>query len=178
MNARNLFVEFYCLPILDIIAIVAVATWYFLRLNTNLQKYWMWKFFLSLSFLGATAIITYLTISNREMLSEGNRFLVPFHSYREVWNGGNPEIYRSNFMNAVLFYPAGLLGTVILPKKWPGWVRILLVVAVFCGISVGIEYVQYSYALGRCEIDDVIHNTLGALLGAIISGASGNLPKK
>lgn len=90
-----------------------------------------------------------------------------FHSYSEVRNGGNPEIYCSNFMNAVLFYPAGLLGASLLPKKWPGWCRCLLVVLVLAAMSAGIEFLQYRYCLGRCEIDDVIHNTAGALLGSI-----------
>lgn len=30
-----------------------------------------------------------------------------------------------------------------------------------------IEYVQFFYALGEPEMDDVIHNTLGALLGTL-----------
>ena len=69
-------------------------------------------------------------------------------------------------MNAVLFYPDGLLTAALLPKKWPAWAKLLLIAVIFCGISVGVEYMQYIWSLGRCEIDDVIHNTLGALVGA------------
>lgn len=93
--------------------------------------------------------------------------IAPLQSYREVWSSGNIEIYRSNFMNVVLFYPAGLLATLILPRKWPGWRRCILVVLVLAAMSAGIEYLQYHYALGRCEIDDVIHNTAGTLLGSL-----------
>ena len=42
--------------------------------------------------------------------------LLPFHSYRAVIAGENKEILRSNFMNVVLFYPAGLLTCELLPK--------------------------------------------------------------
>ena len=37
-------------------------------------------------------------------------------SYREVWSRDNVELYRSNFTNTVLFYPAGLLGASLLPR--------------------------------------------------------------
>ena len=70
-------------------------------------------------------------------------------------------------MNAVLFYPAGLLATVLLPEKWPGWCRCVLVVILFGAMSAGIEYAQYFWQLGRVEIDDVIHNTAGALAGSL-----------
>lgn len=35
------------------------------------------------------------------------------------------------------------------------------------GLSVFIELIQYKYGLGRCEVDDVIMNTLGALIGTL-----------
>ena len=59
------------------------------------------------------------------------------------------------------------MATLILPRKWPGWRRCILVVLVLAAMSAGIEYLQYHYALGRCEIDDVIHNTAGTLLGSL-----------
>ena len=77
------------------------------------------------------------------------------------------KIYRSNFMNMVLFYPAGLLAASLLMRKWPEWCRFILVVTVLAALSAGIEFLQYHFCLGRCEIDDVIHNTAGALLGCL-----------
>jgi glycopeptide antibiotics resistance protein len=38
---------------------------------------------------------------------------------------------------------------------------------VLAALSAGIEFLQYHFCLGRCEIDDVIHNTAGALLGCL-----------
>jgi len=115
------------------------------------------------------AIITYATVFGRSTPTHNAISLIPFHSYREVQNGGNPEILRSNFMNVILFYPSGLLTASLLPKKWPWWFRIILIVLLFAGLSVAIEYFQYSYGMGRAEIDDVIHNSLGALIGASVS---------
>lgn len=117
-------------------------------------------------------VIAYSTIFVRDGGDLLQHKFVPFHSYREVQNGGNPEIYRSNFMNVILFYPAGLLATSLLPKKRPGWWRCLLVVLALTAMSAGIESLQYCYALGRCEIDDVIHNAIGALLGSLALACS------
>ena len=119
---------------------------------------------LLLCWIGA---VGYTTLGTRNDTQIVQINLEMFHSYREVWNGGNPEIYRSNFMNVILFYPAGLLATSLLPQKWSGWCRCLLVVLGLTAMSAGIEFLQYHFALGRCEIDDVIHNALGALLGSL-----------
>ena len=49
--------------------------------------------------------------------------LIPFHSYRELLAGGDEELLRSNFMNAVLFFPGGVLLGALLPGRWPVWKR-------------------------------------------------------
>lgn len=117
-------------------------------------------------------IIVCVTLWQRSACGSSTTIVLqPFHSYREVWNGGNIEIYRSNFMNVVLFYPAGLLATSLLPRKWPGWCRCVLVVTTLATMSAGIEFLQYRCCLGQCEIDDVIHNTAGALLGCLVAMA-------
>ena len=89
----------------------------------------------------------------------------PFHSYRLAFSGAEPELFRSNLMNVILFYPLGLVGTALLPRKKEG---LWLVAALFL-CSVGIELLQYGLALGQAETDDVLHNTLGAALGVWIA---------
>ena len=157
----------YCLSIGKAIPLIAFVTCGFLKLEKSVSQYRIWRWLKSVTVLVLITVIVYATIGNRSGGDDLVHELIPFHSYREVWNGGNPEIYRSNFMNVILFYPAGLLATSLLPKKWPGWCRCLLVVFVLTAVSAGIEFLQYHYSLGRCEIDDVIHNTLGALLGGL-----------
>ena len=115
------------------------------------------------------AAVVYITVGQRSGSGGYGVYLVPFHSFREVAAGGSRELYRSNFMNVLLFYPAGLLAVALLPERWPGWLRLAVTVLCLTLLSGGIEYVQYRFAMGRCEIDDVIHNGLGALLG----GAAG-----
>lgn len=163
---QSLFHQFYCLPIRDILVLMAVATWCFLRLRLQFRNHMLWKFFHGAAFLGFTAVILYLTVTTRENASSSVLSLVPFHSYREVLDGGNPEILRSNFMNAVLFYPSGLLMASLLPERWPRWCRVLLITLLFAGLSAGVEYLQFTRGMGLAEMDDVLHNSLGALLGA------------
>lgn len=165
---RDIFLWFYCLPIGKVIILVGITTiayiWFheWHRVSQVIKAV---DAILLICWLGA---IVFATLWQRSAYDSSTTIVLqPFHSYREIWNGGNPEIYRSNFMNAVLFYPAGLLAASLLPKKWPGWCRCMLVVLVLATMSLGIEFLQYRYALGRCEIDDVIHNTAGALLGSL-----------
>ena len=69
-------------------------------------------------------------------------------------------------MNVFLFFPLGLTLSNALTQKWHRWVRIALTTLVGYIFSAGIEYVQYRYALGMAEVDDVICNTLGAFIGS------------
>lgn len=61
-------------------------------------------------------------------------------------------------LNILLFIPLGLL---LGDKGWK---------AVFLGflLSAFIEFIQYIAVLGYCEADDVLNNTIGALLGICI----------
>lgn len=67
-------------------------------------------------------------------------------------------------MNVFLFVPIGLsLPFALSKKKHP---VIITMIAAFL-FSVSIEAIQYYFALGLCEMDDVIMNTLGAMIGTL-----------
>lgn len=175
----TIFCWFYCLPIPGAVLLIILATAVFLFLKNKFGNTLCRKAGLSLVFLCWIALVLYATLGQRTAggaLQEP--ILTPFRSYYMALHSGNKELYRTNFMNILLFYPAGLLGFYLLPERWNKIWKVILLTAVFTLLSVGIEYTQYRFGLGLTEVDDVIHNTLGALLGAIISGASGNLPKK
>lgn len=160
---------FYCLDLWKAALVVAAWTVAFCLLDDKLKHLRWWHWHIAGVLLALLTVMVYTTLGNRSGDGDVVHVFTPLHSYREVWNGGNPEIYRSNFMNVVLFYPAGLLATSLLPRRWPGWRRCLLVVLVLAAMSAGIEFLQYRFCLGRCEIDDVIHNTVGALLGSLVA---------
>ena len=73
---------------------------------------------------------------------------------------GRDELLPENIMNLVVFIPVGLLiGVVLQQRKW--W-KILII---GCGISIVIETFQFLFMKGFSELDDVMHNTLGCMIG-------------
>jgi glycopeptide antibiotics resistance protein len=65
-----------------------------------------------------------------------------------------------NIMNVVVFIPVSLLlGIAFKQTTW--WKALLL----GCGISITIESLQFIFMRGFSELDDVMHNTVGCLLG-------------
>lgn len=163
------FLWLYCLSITNAILLVIVFSAVYLFLRQWLEEKCFWRPVIALLFLAWLAVIAVATLTDRTPgIIPADPELIPFHSYRAVMAGGNKEILRSNFMNVVLFYPAGLLACELLPKNWSQAKRVILVAILFALVSIGIEFCQYHFALGQAEVDDVIHNTLGALIGALV----------
>lgn len=76
------------------------------------------------------------------------------------WSYDRPELLVENIMNVVVFIPVGLLLGIAF--KQVTWWKVLLI---GCGISVTIESLQFFFMKGFSEVDDVIHNTVGCLIG-------------
>lgn len=158
---QELFLQIYRQPLHRIVIcmILLVFLWGYLGYREKGSRRWVLGN--AVAFLGITAVIFYMTVYTRgEGVSEA--VLVPFQSFREAKI--QPELYRTMLMNVFLFVPVGLSLPFVLGKwKFP----VFTTVAVACLFSAGIEYLQYRYSLGRCEVDDVIMNTLGAGIGCL-----------
>ncbi|MBO5628974.1 MAG: VanZ family protein [Aeriscardovia sp.] len=88
--------------------------------------------------------------------------LHPFWSYGAI-EDGRVELLAENIMNVVVFVPIGiLLGVGCL--KWPWWKAI----GTGCLLSVSIEAMQLVLKRGFCEVDDVMHNTVGCMIGYVL----------
>ena len=88
--------------------------------------------------------------------------LVPFHTLAIYWNNLGSEFWMRNlFGNLALLLPLGLLGPIALPGL-DRWWRIALVALAY---SVAIEVIQLAVPDRSADIDDVIVNVTGALLG-------------
>ena len=68
-------------------------------------------------------------------------------------------------MNVLLFYPGGLLLAGLLPQRFRDRRGMLFAVVCFGLFSLSIELCQHFLQLGTAEVDDVLHNTLGAAAG-------------
>ena len=98
--------------------------------------------------------IAYLTLMFRDKDGAELR-LEPFWSYRKLFS--DSEVRADILKNVWLFIPLGA----IMYRIHPDW-KILLIPF---GLSILIEVIQYITGTGFCEVDDVISNTLGGLIG-------------
>jgi len=91
--------------------------------------------------------------------------LVPFHTLAIYWRNLGSEFWMRNlFGNLALLLPLGLLGPIAFPAL-DRWWRIALVALLY---SVAIELIQRLVPARSADVDDVIVNVAGALLGWVI----------
>lgn len=108
-------------------------------------------------FFAYCLFIIYYTIISRES-GTSRADLRLFWSYREMFTG-NPNWEKDviqNLQNIAFFIPFGLL----IPLR--NWKAVVITAIVF---STVIEIAQYFGGYGLAELDDVICNTLGAMIG-------------
>ena len=116
------------------------------------------------SILFGTYIAAVLLITLFSRIGEGyRRFLLPFHSYVEIFRGNKIFLFE-NIGNVIMFIPLGIALKLTGAKdvKKAGFLT-----------SLTIEILQFTFALGTFECDDLIHNTLGAVIGAWCVGKIG-----
>lgn len=166
---KAIFMWIYCMDFHETLILLTAFTGLFYATREKVGQQRIWKLAMILVlFIWATAVIIQ-TIFQRTPDVSLQPIWQPFQSYVDALKEeGQRELLRSNFMNAVLFYPAGLLLVSLLPEKWHSWLRLLIVLLLFTDFSLAIEFAQYRYHLGLAQTDDVIHNALGACLGATV----------
>ena len=111
-------------------------------------------------FVAYTIFIVWYTLLKRE--PQTHRIFRPELFWAIRWWSVNPTIKSKKeavqyLLNILFFIPYGLL----FPWK-DNWKRVFVTAFV---LSVFIELSQFIFNLGWCEVDDVISNTLGAMIG-------------
>ena len=99
------------------------------------------------------------TVICRASSGERHIEIMPFWNYSNIWNRVDyPADLIEVLLNVALFVPIGLLlGGIGFKTK-----KILLSGICLSGI---IEASQFAFCKGLCETDDVMHNTLGCVIG-------------
>jgi glycopeptide antibiotics resistance protein len=83
------------------------------------------------------------------------------YDFHPFWSYDRPELFVENIMNVIVFIPVGMiLGSLLRVKG--SWLVVLLI---GCSISITIEALQFCFMKGFSEVDDVMHNTVGCLIG-------------
>ena len=153
--------RFYYQPlyIIELTAFIIYSIWLALMIiiKGKLKRILVW----------CCTIISVLVILSFTLLNRSESYqdieIIPFYSI--IYNGLNIHSFRSLYMNAFLFFPLGLCIPFVLACKKATRAILLTMLIVFF-FSFGIEFIQFIFHCGKCETDDVIMNTLGALLGS------------
>lgn len=122
-----------------------------------------WKLWNLAALAASLLFIAWATLLRREPMAELVVDLQPFATFDRI--AEQREYIRTMVMNAALFLPLGLSAAALLPRRWP-WLRIAFALVLGVAVSCGVEHLQYLHLLGTVEVDDVICNGFGALLGA------------
>ena len=99
-------------------------------------------------------------------LRHGNNFQMdiqthPFLAFAEAWNTFTLQVWLNPLLNIAMFIPLGVL----LPLAVRPFRRWYWMLAAGLGTSLLVETFQYILNRGQADIDDLICNTLGTLLG-------------
>lgn len=161
----RLYVWFYALNIRKAIgmALAAIILWMLLYVLFSDRNKSFWKWLCRILLVLSAVLICYVTLyrgyRTRQLV------LQPFYIFVRAQK--NKEAYRSAMMNTILFLPFGLTFPHILPERWKTGKRIFLTIAVGFLLSSILETVQYLFALGATETDDVICNVLGTAIAVL-----------
>ena len=96
------------------------------------------------------------TILFRGIIEGSHYILRPLWSYSVLDN----KLLAENILNILMFVPMGFLVSVSLKKR-----SLLKILGIGCGFSLSIEIPQLVCRRGVFSVDDVIHNTLGFIIG-------------
>lgn len=115
-----------------------------------------------------TLVILWVTLLNRQ--PEMTRHIQPpFWSYHAI-AAGNWKLLLESIGNVLLFVPVGFSLAVIWRRTCWQIVRVAFL------SSMLIEVIQLVMKLGYFEVEDLLHNTCGAVLGSWLSHISGRKP--
>lgn len=118
----------------------------------------VWLFLLDYIFLLVCSTIVFRQYTERKPVE-----LRLFWSYKHV-HRGLCYLFYENIMNIAVFIPIGIVLGILLPlSRW--WTVPLIGLL----MSVLIELMQLGFHRGLCELDDMIHNTVGCFIGLLIA---------
>ena len=165
---KNIMNQFYGLPLGKVtgMIIIAILLWAGTeRLTDSSRKAKKcWRYMNQALCVVAVLLIVRMTLWGR---TAGQRTFawMPFHTLATL--SYNDEAIRTLLMNVVLFLPFGLTLPYVLAKVEADYRRWFYCILIGCMVSIGIELLQYCFALGQAETDDVLCNTFGCALGVM-----------
>lgn len=147
-------------PSLIITAVLLIVGQIWKRIN-NKKTCALWIFFIEYAFIVVCSTI----ICRDTVFFEFDRLeLTPFWTYSSVINHTPGVSVWDIVLNIVIFFPLGFLLKLLSPSLS---LLKMLIIAVCC--SVFIEINQYVFEKGVAQLDDIMHNTFGGIIGWFIA---------
>ena len=101
------------------------------------------------------------------------------YDFHPFWSYDRPDLLIENIMNVIVFIPVGMILGSLLRVNYGSRLRVngswtsqatksmtcLIVLLIGCSISITIEALQFFFLRGFSEVDDVMHNTVGCMIG-------------
>ena len=115
--------------------------------------------------------VAYVTVFARKEGSQSD-VLLEFDSITKAIQQQSFEPMQHLLLNVALFVPIGFLFVAINPEKLN---RISLVIPLGLVLTVLIETVQMLLRMGQCDLEDLVANALGAVIGVLCYRAYQNL---
>lgn len=138
--------------------VLCMGVFYIFRLKKNKEQ--------KIQYIGLLCFVIYLfivlcnTVLFRPEGTTSRVVLIPFWSYVEAINKDRSFYLVENLLNIVLFIPIGIFLKM-------GFPHVRLVPIMVCGLllSMAIETSQLLLHRGWFEVDDLMHNTIGSVIG-------------
>ena len=109
-------------------------------------------------YLGGLTAITFMNRMDGMQIGVQRR---PLLAFWEAWNNFTLQVWLNPLLNIAMFLPLGVL----LPLAAKSFRRWYWMLAAGAGTSFVIESLQYILGRGQADVDDLLCNTLGAMLG-------------
>lgn len=120
------------------------------------------------SYLGMwlyTFFVLYKTVLSRKMRI--NEIKLELGWTYKAFIQGIPGMFSQIYLNIMLFVPIGIFGGILfLNKKKRSWI---LLVCLGVILTMVVECLQLMLHCGTFELDDIMNNTIGTIIGALIA---------
>lgn len=154
------YLPFGMITVAVIAVIMVVGYFIYRKILKGKKKLSIRKLIWLIIFVCYVLMLGSVTILSRGNSYFGGRYPL-FYSYREAWYSFSAQNWRNLILNICMFVPLGFLLPVGIRKMRRFWKTAL------CGVAVTIviETLQYLTQRGMFEWDDVLNNTVGAMIG-------------
>ena len=109
-------------------------------------------------------VLLYFTVTGRYSHEEYGYEIQFFTSYRWFFEHNGEQVLRQLLINFVMLMPVGFLLPVVIKAKY----KYLITMALSLLLTVFIETMQLITKCGSFEVDDIINNFVGAVIGMLI----------